>query len=309
MQFPYAVDYSTRKPDVNQLARLGYQACIRYVWDDGEGKGLTRDEAVDICAHNMLVVSVFESTADRYRGGWPAGRDDALSADSYHRRCGGPNTAPIYFAVDEERANDRLDLVDSYFRGVGAWLDVERIGVYGSYDVVKYCADNKLASRYWQTPAWSRGRWFTATHLRQIVNGAVRAGGLVDIDQVTAKEYGGWTVTDMVQVPSGEEIWTYRGPAIHNLKPAGVCLSDTADRVYTMANSQIPALRQDIVDVRTAVEGVDTDIAERIATQLLHDDMFLGALATALSVAMLSRGLADALAVSLLAKLRDQLGK
>jgi hypothetical protein len=67
-----------------------------------------------------------------------------------------------------------------------------RVGVYGSYATVAHCAAAGTAAWFWQTYAWSGGRWHPAAHLQQYRNNVALAGGTVDLTRAVTTDYGQW---------------------------------------------------------------------------------------------------------------------
>lgn len=181
-------DYSWSRPVPTDLAAAGAHFVCRYLSNDA-GKNLTRAEADALTAAGIAIVCNWESTATRADdGGFTGGAQDARAALTQARACGIPDDRPIYFSVDQDTTVGVN--ISAYFKGVGSVLPLSRIGVYGSYAVVKGCLDAGLASWGWQTYAWSRGKWDDRAHIRQVQNGLRVAGADVDLNEAQTDDYG-----------------------------------------------------------------------------------------------------------------------
>lgn len=200
------VDYSWARPGGAAIRQAGFTFAVRYVPYPGDGgKRLTADELADLRANGLAVVLVYESTADRAGEGFDAGRSDAITAAARVADLGFPRDQPIYFAVDYDA--DPSDVV-AYFQGVGSWLALARIGVYGSHRVVTYLHQGLLAAYAWQALAWSGGQHYQGRHLYQVLNGQTLNGGAVDYNEANQADFGQWPAaeeTDMAD-PRVDEI-------------------------------------------------------------------------------------------------------
>lgn len=192
-------DYSGARPTVSQLKANGVKFVLRYLAPQNSAtswKLLTWNEANTLRAGGIQVVSNFEWYESRCTEGYAAGQADARTAAAYHLGCGGPKDRPIYFSVDTDTSGVN---VKAYFQGVASIIGLSRTGVYGSYRVCKYLADNKLvgvtlsgAKLNWQTYAWSYGSYDERSALSQDQNGVKLAGWDVDIDHSHTADYGQW---------------------------------------------------------------------------------------------------------------------
>jgi hypothetical protein len=82
--------------------------------------------------------------------------------------------------------------------------------VYGEYDVIAHLAGNGRAAWFWQTYAWSAGRWHTANHIEQYRNGVTLGGGTVDLDRALKTDYGQWGVDMALTDDDVRKIWSWR---------------------------------------------------------------------------------------------------
>jgi hypothetical protein len=187
------VDYAWDRPSAAGLAAAGKRFAIRYGGPGSAGKQLDAAELSALRAAGLDVVANAEGTADGLLGGWDVGRSWAREADQHFRSLGMPADRPIYLSVD-------FDVTDSQLKGrvadalLGARLELgaNRVGVYGSYKVMQWARANGLAHWFWQTYAWSGGRWAAGNHLEQYRNGVALAGGTVDLTRATTADYGQW---------------------------------------------------------------------------------------------------------------------
>ncbi len=183
----YGVDYPWSKPAAAALRDAGVSFVMRYLSKD-PSKNLTLSEANALAAVGIWCGVVWETTAGRALDGRAAGTADAREAVRQAAACGMPSTRPIYFAVDTDTTWSR---VAAYFQGVRDVLPAEQIGVYGGIRIIAAAADSGLVSWYWQTEAWSGGRWDPRAHIRQA--GMARIGGVeVDNNTATQNDFGQW---------------------------------------------------------------------------------------------------------------------
>jgi hypothetical protein len=135
------------------------------------------------------MVLVRETTDNRASAGHDAGVTDAKAALKQARALHMPEDRPIYFAVDYDAPGPD---VRAYFEGIGTVLPLERIGVYGGLRSVTYLHKNKKVHWVWQTYAWSGGKWYGTTHIRQYNNGISVGGVDCDADRAWLPDYGQW---------------------------------------------------------------------------------------------------------------------
>lgn len=168
-------------------------------------KVLTMAEAQRICAAGLRLLVVWETTADRVKGGAIAGRQDGAHAYALARKLEIPKEAILYFAVDyDARSTADLLQLQAYLTAARAQTCEYRIGVYGSYNVVTMTRYNDAVSGIWQCVAWSYGSVSSHADVYQskgqddpeCVSLAGRYGFAVDIDECQDLDVAG--------------IWTYR---------------------------------------------------------------------------------------------------
>lgn len=189
----FGIDYAWGRPTISSMKAAGVKFAARYLSYDTSGKNLTRSEADKLAAAGIWSVVVWETTAARAKtGGRLGGVTDAKAAAGLAQKCGMPESRPIYFAVDFDASQSDWQKIKEYFKGVNSVLGVERVGMYGGYDPVKWGFEDHMISWGWQTYAWSGGRWVASAQLRQYKNDQ-RVGGVdCDFDHAMTADYGQW---------------------------------------------------------------------------------------------------------------------
>jgi hypothetical protein len=123
-----------------------------------------------------------------------------------------PSDRPIYFSVDFNATAAQLPAIADYFHGVATVLGLDRVGVYGGFNVIEYLAIIDAARWFWQTYAWSGGNWSIRAHIRQVRNGVSFQGADIDLDTAMESDYGQWMVGvepgPIVNPPSPKPTWT-----------------------------------------------------------------------------------------------------
>lgn len=185
-------DFST--PDVPNevLTKNRVAFAARYVSATGNPKNLTLAEAHARAASGIKSVTCMETTADRALGGFNAGRIDVQVAEAQAQALDQPIGYPIYYAVDFSPLAGQTAVVLEYFQGLRSLQKRYKVGVYGSLAVCQAVDKANLAEYIWQTYAWSGGKWYSKTHIRQYRNGVNWNGYQVDLDEALTEDYGGW---------------------------------------------------------------------------------------------------------------------
>jgi Domain of unknown function (DUF1906) len=215
------IDFSDRLVPADQVAAAGYAGAVVYVSESRPGanfdfKPVTRDYADALRANGLHVVSNYQygkpgwPTPSDYTRGYDGGVADAQTALRLHAAAGGPDSAPIFFSIDEDISADAWKAVAlQWFRGLNAVMGVERTGIYGSSRACGWAvADGVIGHSStaghrwaWQSRAWSGGEREPAAVLFQsVVYTASAPGALigdihVDEDDVLAADYGQWDVS------------------------------------------------------------------------------------------------------------------
>lgn len=191
------VDYSFARPGGAAIAAAGFTFAMRYCPYSGDGgKGLTLAELDDLHANGIAVGLVYESTAGRPLAGYEAGDVDATVARAAMQQLAFPDDRPMYFAVDFNARPDHYAVIDQYLSGAASVLGLERVGVYGSYDVCAHCFMAATAKWFWQTYAWSAGKNFEWRNVYQYLNGQSLNGAAVDYNEAYGVDFGQWPVED-----------------------------------------------------------------------------------------------------------------
>lgn len=142
------------------LRYLGYDFVGRYlVPQKSYNKALTNAEAEMLVKSGLRILSVWETTADRAKGGASAGVSDGKRALTCAEELEMPVNSVIYFAVDFDAQKSDYLAIEAYLQAAkGMLLNKYRIGVYGSYGVVEAMAEREVCDAYWQCVAWSHGK-------------------------------------------------------------------------------------------------------------------------------------------------------
>jgi hypothetical protein len=183
----FGIDYAWGNPDYAALKNAGVRFVMRYVSHD-PGKDLDPAELRSLHARGIKVGLVFESTANRALDGFAAGVTDAKYAAERAKSLG--LNVPIYFGVDFDASDAQKPVVAKYLSGAVSVLGKDRVGVYGSYYVVRYCVNFKVCDWFWQTYAWSGGLVHPDAHILQYSNGHALAGVSCDYNHGSTSGYG-----------------------------------------------------------------------------------------------------------------------
>lgn len=190
------VDYSTSRPAASALAAAGKVFACRYGGPGSAGKQLTAAELAGLKAHGIAVVANAEGVAGGFSG-FAAGRDWAQRAKDHFGALGMPAGRPIYFSVDWNAGSGDWPGIDAACKGAASVIGADWVGVYGGYNTIEHCVSARTARWFWQTYAWSGGKWHPAAHIQQYRNDATVAGAQCDLNRAMTKDYGQWGVDDM----------------------------------------------------------------------------------------------------------------
>lgn len=187
------LDYAGGRPGGAAIAEANFAFVCRYLSDGGPGlpgKLLTPGEYADLQAHGVRVVLNWETTSNRMLGGHAAGVADGFAANAVAGALGVPGDRPIYFSCDMDATPAQQAVIDEYLQGAASVIGAGRVGIYGSYYVVRRCLDNGTATWAWQTVAWSGGQVEPRAHIYQR-GGTVTVGGVpCDVNQAQRPDYG-----------------------------------------------------------------------------------------------------------------------
>ncbi len=190
------IDTATRlSPKKAQALKAGgYDFAGRYLVPAAgnlKWKALTRAEAEAITAAGLKLLTVWETTADRAKGGAPAGTIDGIQALKCARDIAMPEGGVIYFAVDFQAQASDMDAIAAYLRAAREETAEYEIGVYGSYAVVEAMAQCGVCKHFWQCVAWSYGRKSRYLNVFQATPGTPVAGVNVDINECADMDRAG----------------------------------------------------------------------------------------------------------------------
>lgn len=185
------VDYADARPSPAKLYALGKRFVVRYGGPGRTSKQLSASELKGLLDAGLSVVANAEGAADGYRGR-TVGRAWAKQAEEHFRSLGMPGDRPIYFSVDWAAGPDDWADIDAALRGSAEIIGADRVGVYGGYSTIAHCMVARTARWFWQTYAWSGGKWHPAAHMQQYHNGVTVAGGDCDLNRAMVADYGQW---------------------------------------------------------------------------------------------------------------------
>lgn len=184
------IDYSWARPGGRTIKNAGKQFVVRYLWPDGEGgKGLDPGELADLVNNGLEIVLVHQAAADTIKGGRAVGVAQANTAQREIERLGLPKNSVVYFAADWDAQAWEQPVIDEFLRGAASVMGIDRVGLYGSADVMQRTMQSGTAKWFWQTYAWSRGRVQEGIHLYQYSNN-VNLNGAVDLNRTSLANYG-----------------------------------------------------------------------------------------------------------------------
>ena len=193
------------EPGDGRAEKGGQNFVCRYVSTVGNTKNITKAEAKSLQKAGIDIVIVFETTAKRALSGYAAGQYDAATAQAQAMAAGGPKNGVVYFGVDFDATPLERVVVRRYLDGAAHVLGKNRVGVYGSYYVVKDALDHGTCKYAWQTYAWSGGQRDPRAHLYQYHNGAVINGVSCDLDRAYKPDFGQWWYVPPAPVPGPQD--------------------------------------------------------------------------------------------------------
>lgn len=213
------IDFAHRLVAPEAIKAAGYDGALVYVSELRPGatfdfKPVTREFADGMRAAGLHVVSCYQfgkpgwvNSPSDFTRGYDGGVADASTALRLHGAAGGPDSAPIFFSVDEDiDAATWKSLAVQWFRGINAVLGANRTGIYGGARQLAWAiADDVIGHSStpgfrwaWQTKAWSGGvREPSAVLFQREVVTATDPGAMigdvhVDVDDVLAPDFGQW---------------------------------------------------------------------------------------------------------------------
>src|SRR6516225_28824 len=171
------IDFAERRIPPDEIKAAGYGGVVNYVSESRPGanfeaKPITRAYADALRAAGLEIVSNYQygkpgwSAPSDYTRGYDGGAADGQTALQLHAAAGGPNSAPIFFSVDEDiDVNTWKGVAVEWFRGINSVLGVERTGIYGHARACGWAVEDGVIGystspgrRWaWQTSTWSHG--------------------------------------------------------------------------------------------------------------------------------------------------------
>jgi autotransporter-associated beta strand protein len=187
----FGVDYSFARPAPATLKASGSTFAVRYVSPPPNNKNISLSEAQSLQAAGQEIILVFESTATEMLNGFSAGVADANTAVSVATAAGAPANFFCYFAADfDASANDQI-AINQYLGGAASVMGRSRVGIYGGYYTVSQVLSAGMASKGWQTVAWSGGNQDSRISLFQYAIHIL--GTSCDVDVGFGTNLGQWT--------------------------------------------------------------------------------------------------------------------
>jgi len=189
------VDYSTARPNLDQLWAAGKRFVSRYLAYTPNAKVLTKTELTALHAKGFGVVLNWEQATGDMGRGRDVGVAHATEALKQANALGAPASVPIYFSADFDTNATSRGAVAAYLDGCASVLGLARVGVYGEADVIDAMIPAH-ATWGWQTYAWSTGRVSDKAHFYQYKNGVQLAGADTDLNRSLKDSFGAWFAMD-----------------------------------------------------------------------------------------------------------------
>ncbi|WP_433199055.1 glycoside hydrolase domain-containing protein [Nocardia sp. CA-107356] len=275
----FGLDYAAGRPGGAAIQAAGYDFVVRYLSDGGPtlpGKQLTPAEADDLRAHDISIVSNWETTAARMLDGYDAGIVDARAGLAQVLRCGGRSDRPIYFSADFDSTPQDQLAINAYLQGAAAVLGAANVGIYGGFWSISRALDAGVAAWSWQTAAWSGTNVEARRNIYQTSQQVIVGGVRCDVNEAGTMDFGQW---DFVQeepdvTPEQDAVLRdiqiqLRGPGLSGWPQLG---TDAEGRNRTLVDGvaaalqRIQELEQESADLRTQIGELRTEVSELEAT-------------------------------------------
>lgn len=204
-----------------QLMSEGYKFAGRYLVPSGT-KRLTKSEAQILTDAGLLILTVYETSANRAQSGSSNGIIDGIRAYAYAKEIEMPESGCIYFAVDYGAASSDYENIAAYLKSAKAQIGNYKLGVYGSYYIVEEMCRRVLCDCYWQCVAWSNGKVSERINAYQHSWGKTAAGISVDLnDCYDATGLWNYNTEEEMRYNTIDEIPEYGKATIQKLINAG----------------------------------------------------------------------------------------
>lgn len=186
------IDYAFAHPSPAATRAAGFAFVGRYVSpqaaSDASGKNLLPDECRALLAARLQIILFAEQWAGRMKDGMKAGAEDARHFAAVTNALGLTGIA-MYCAADWDATPSEQTPINAYLDGAAQVIGHGRVGIYGSFYVVKRALDAGKATYACQTLAWSGGQWDPRAQLRQYLQ--ISVGGVsVDLETAHAADFG-----------------------------------------------------------------------------------------------------------------------
>lgn len=185
------VDYSLGRPNLDELWSAGIRFVCRYLAYRPNPKVLTGPELKALHDKGFGVVLNWEQAEGDMLKGYTKGRQHATEALKLATALGCPPQVPIYFSCDVNTSASERVIVGQYLDGCVSVLGLNRVGVYGEFDVIEQMVPSR-AHWGWQTYAWSGARVSGRAHFLQYRNGVTIAGADCDLNTARQSNIGAW---------------------------------------------------------------------------------------------------------------------
>ena len=189
----------------NTLIDNGISFVGRYLVSQSMSKALTATEATALRDAGLGILLIWETYANRAKGGAEAGRKDGAEAARLADQYGVANDCAIYFAVDYDALKSDYQAIEQYLCAAKAACAPYRCGVYGKADLI----NSIKADCYMQCVAWSYGAvspknnvyqyaWQGDNRAKELAN---KVGFAVDLDRCEDMKAAG------IWMPPEEKHW------------------------------------------------------------------------------------------------------
>lgn len=186
------VDFSGSRPGGLCLRLSGKQFAGRYFGAGGSWKHATRAEVDALTKMDVAIFSLVEGATQDANLGYSKGVEHARLGHNGALAAGMPSYRPLYFAVDWDASTAQLANVARYMDGAASVIGRDRVGAYGGYRTIDYLWSKGKASWFFQTYAWSYGKWHKANHVEQYRNHVTVCQGEVDLCRSVLADFGQW---------------------------------------------------------------------------------------------------------------------
>lgn len=277
------VDYAFSVPSVASLVAAGKHGAGRYIGPGSASKHLTAPERDRLLAAGLCIWLSVEGGANDALQGASLGASHGAMAVRDATWLSAPKGVALFANVDLDVTPTQWPACRNYLNAFGKIVRAGgyRVGLYGGYNAIAWGSRDKVADIFWQTYAWSGGRWHPAAQLQQYHNGVTLGGADVDLCRNVADDFGQWT-KEGTAMGAGQDVWNtvITSPSMNYTQPASEWLKWTysTQRVVEAIAEAVAAIDAKL-DSGPAVQ-VD---AAAVAAALAADKAFLAALAKAVN--------------------------